>query len=707
MEMGTISQVSPRLLPRSPFATEIYPGDYVQLVHESILTELKASGKLPTPAGVALTILELTRNPDSSTEDITLVLKGDPSLSGQILKYANSASSGCREEVTNVNDALVRLGMKMVRQLCLGFSILSTSRTGQCQQFDYPGYWTKSLARGVSGQVLSSVIRAVNAEEGFTCGLLNSIGALGLASVYPREYSRVLENWQEGSRTELTELEKEELSISRHQVTSALFEDWGLPEYFREAALLQDQEQWQPVPDDPKTLSKSQLLARLLYVSDLASRICLSSGLEQDRLVLDYLGIGRSLNIPEHSWIEKFDMISSEWVRMGQILNVDTGRTPSLETLKHRAEQSNETGLLQIDSNEAETNKPRQAKTNSFDTVPELDTGVNSIMDNAGGEQEAACGLAILVATESPVEQKILMTKLSKAGHRPTLAVNGQQALEMALQTSPQVILANWSLPEIEGLELCHMLRQSEQTARTYFIVMTSQDGKDPLVEAFEAGIDDYLVKPLSHDVLTARLKGASRIIHLQEQSEIARDELRQNLTKVSKMSRQLERMALEDQLTALPNRRAGLSRFDQEWSRANRNDSTLLCMILDIDHFKKVNDNYGHDCGDVVLSETAKAMKSAIRDTDTICRFGGEEFLVICPEADLDMAMEIGDRIRRAVQDNHITCPGYDGSVTISIGVALRTGEQDSPKDLIKEADQALYAAKENGRNKVCIYSD
>jgi two-component system, cell cycle response regulator len=99
--------------------------------------------------------------------------------------------------------------------------------------------------------------------------------------------------------------------------------------------------------------------------------------------------------------------------------------------------------------------------------------------------------------------------------------------------------------------------------------------------------------------------------------------------------------------------------------------------------------------------------MKSAIRDTDTICRFGGEEFLVICPEADLDMAMEIGDRIRRAVQDNHITCPGYDGSVTISIGVALRTGEQDSPKDLIKEADQALYAAKENGRNKVCIYSD
>ncbi len=129
--------------------------------------------------------------------------------------------------------------------------------------------------------------------------------------------------------------------------------------------------------------------------------------------------------------------------------------------------------------------------------------------------------------------------------------------------------------------------------------------------------------------------------------------------------------------------------------------------MLLDIDHFKNVNDTYGHDCGDIVLAETAAVMKSALRDSDVICRYGGEEFLVICPEADLNMAMKIGDRIRTAVQENEIQYPGVDLRITISIGVSLRNGKQDSPKDLIKEADLALYAAKENGRNKVCIYSE
>ena len=129
--------------------------------------------------------------------------------------------------------------------------------------------------------------------------------------------------------------------------------------------------------------------------------------------------------------------------------------------------------------------------------------------------------------------------------------------------------------------------------------------------------------------------------------------------------------------------------------------------MLLDIDHFKNVNDTYGHDCGDIVLRETARVLKEATRESDAICRFGGEEFLIICPDADLNMAMKIGDRVRRTVENNHIRRDGFDGGVTVSVGVALRNGDQESPKDLIKEADQALYAAKDNGRNKVCIYSE
>lgn len=653
------------------------------LVHESILTELKASGKLPTPAGVALTILELTRDPESSTDDITQVLKGDPSLSGQILKYANSASSGAHGEVVTVNDALVRLGMRQVQQLCLGFSVLSTSRTGLCPAFDYPRFWARSLARAVSAQILCAVIPGLNAEEGFTCGLLADVGSLGLASVYPHDYSAILEHWDHGKPSELSALEMERLSIDRHQVTAALFEDWGLPETFNRAAQNQDRVRIGPEVE----VSDVDSLARLLHIAGQAADLCLAAGLEQGLRTLDYLELGAALGIDEMTWRGIFDEIRAEWERMGQVLGVATESVPSLEKLQRRVDEARRADRME----EVRSRRGR----------------VEAEVGGGDGTLAAAIGLDILIATDNAVEQKILLTKLGAAGHHPRLAEDGRRALEIALDSGPQVILANWSLANIDGLELCRMMRSSEQVAGTYYIMMTSHDDRNALVEAFEAGIDDYLVKPLNYDVLTARLKAAARIIQLQQQSARDREELRQTVTELSILSRQLERTALEDQLTALPNRRAGLDRFDQEWSRSSRNESSLLCMLLDIDHFKKVNDTYGHDIGDEVLKETARALKGAIRDSDTVCRFGGEEFLIICPEADLATAMKIGDRIRRSVEKNRIQRPGYDGGVTVSVGVALRTGEQDSPKDLIKEADLALYAAKDNGRNKVCIYSD
>lgn len=666
----------------------------MELVHESILTELKASGKLPSPAGVALGILELARDPHSSTEDIHDVLKGDPSLSGTILKYANSAASGCREEVSNVNDALVRLGMKMVQQLCLGFSVLSTNRDGHCEGFDYSRYWARSLARGVGAQVLSATIRVVNPEEGFTCGLLMDIGGLALASVYPADYTRVLQEWNGGSAAELSRLESREFSIQRREVTRALFEDWRLPEYFGAASLLLDREELPTAPLDRAALSRERQLAYLLTVAELAADICLADDLQQDRLVLQYLGVGAALGVPENEWMETHDLIRAEWERMGRVLEIETFDHPSMENLKRRAEEAEKAGRLAA----LEPGPGPQFA----DDAEEI-----AVAAGAALSLEPATGMDILVANDNPIEQKILTRTLADAGNRLTFAGDGHEALELALKTSPQVILANWSLPNIDGLEMCRLLRQSAQTQGTYVIIMTSNEDRQSLVEAFEAGIDDYLLKPLNHDVLLARLKAASRIIRLQRQAARDRDELRRNVLKLSRMSRQLEKMALEDQLTGLPNRRAGLERFAQEWSRSARDGTTLMCLLLDIDHFKKVNDTWGHDCGDVVLQKTAEAIRLAVRDSDTACRYGGEEFLLICPEADLEMAMRIGDRVRRAVEENRILYRDFDGNVTVSVGVALRGGEQESPKDLIKEADQALYAAKENGRNKVCIYSD
>jgi diguanylate cyclase (GGDEF)-like protein len=237
-----------------------------------------------------------------------------------------------------------------------------------------------------------------------------------------------------------------------------------------------------------------------------------------------------------------------------------------------------------------------------------------------------------------------------------------------------------------------------------YIIMMTGNDRSEDLVTALENGADDYLPKPLNTAVLMARLRAAERVIRLQERVEQDREQIRSYAVDLSVANRKLQHMALYDGLTGLPNRRYAMDRLNKEWERAVRHGDPLLCMLADIDHFKSVNDNHGHDAGDVVLREVAATMKGALRGSDDICRFGGEEFLAICPEADLEVAYVLGDRLREAVASQLIDTPEFRGSVTVSVGVACYSDGVETPAHLLKLADEALYAAKHAGRNKVCI---
>ena len=676
-------------MPRFGLALTIHPpcGNrriLVQLADSSIITEITTSGRLPSPTGVALSILELTRDPDTSTEDMAMVLLGDPSLTGQILKYANAATSGSRTEVTNVNDALVRLGMSMVRQLCLGFSVLSNSRGGPCSAFDYSSYWTKSLAMAVSCHALCCHIKSVSPDEGFTCGLLGKIGHLALASVYADRYSNVLEEWEEGSPAELINLEELGLSINHNQVSAALFEDWGLPETYRLAVDVQDNTEWDKLPTGRSVRERGLQLGRVLNIATLAANICLETGPHRHPLVLEFIKTGTDLGKSEEQWVHLFDEILAEWERLGHLLNIQTNSVPNMENLLRRAREFN--GV-----------SPEKKKKKK-NIKPAVETVVEKTAPKISG-----C-LDILVVSDSPVDSRILAKKLGALGHNLAFAQNGQQALEIALTTSPQLILTDWMMPKLDGLQLSESLRKSTQTASTYIMIMTSQDGSDLLVKAFDAGIDDYVTKPLNHKILRARLKAASRLINFQEQAARDKEEIRRTVSEMGILNRQLQTMALEDQLTRLPNRRCGLDHFDKEWSRTTRNNESLLCMILDIDHFKNVNDTYGHEVGDVVLQKTAAVMLNCMRDSDIVCRFGGEEFLVICPGADVEIAKVLGDRLRKSVENNIIDTSGFKGNITISIGVSVRSEWHSSPKDLIKNADEALYAAKDAGRNMVCI---
>ncbi len=691
----------------------------MSLTENSILAELKASGNLPSPTGIALTILEMARDPLVSTDELANVLQGDPALTGQVLKYANSAESGARVHVIALRDALMRLGLAQVRQLCLSFSILANARSGPCAVFDYERYWTRSLAMAVSCQAIARLVRTLNPDEGFTCGLLAHIGRLAMASVYPDDYAEILARWNRGTPEELAALEKGVTGLTHTDAAAAILEDWRLPAHVVTAARCQEDGSWitgAPVPPAP---DHGRQLGRVLHAAGLAADICVETGPRRHLMVLGFVKAGLSLGFDELTWISMYDEILAEWERMGDVLDIVTSHVPSLETLVAKARAQGE--IIDDrgrgrDAGAGATTMPTPrlpraagpavtAATLAADAAAATPTAAPAVDDaEVRAETAANPGLDILIATDSAIEMKVLTRKLQQLGHRITGAADGRQALELALKTAPQLILSDWMLPKLDGLELCRMLRSSPQTQGIYFIINTSNDTGEEVVAGFEAGINDYVVKPLDHRILAARLRGAAQVIQLREQSLRDREEMRRQLSRINKLNRKLESMAMEDQLTGLPNRRAGLEFLDETWSRATRSGESMVVMLLDIDHFKKVNDTWGHDAGDVVLQRTAAAMRGAVREYDKVSRYGGEEFLVVCPVADVKFATDIGNRIRLAVEKNRIETPVFTGSVTISIGVSVRGPEHQSTRDLLREADEALYAAKEAGRNKVCI---
>ena len=699
----------------------------MSLTGNSIIAELKASGNLPSPTGIALTILEMSRDPHVNTDELANVLQGDPALTGQILKYANSAESGSRVHVVALRDALMRLGLAQVRQLCLSFSILANARSGPCEKFEYGRYWTRSLAMAVSCQAISRVARSLNPDEGFTCGLLAHIGRLALASVYPQEYSEILTRWNHGTPDELGPLEKHGLGLTHLDAAVAILEDWHLPEHVVSAARFQEDGSWITGQRAEAAPDRGRELARVLHAASLAADICMETGPRRHLMVLDFLKAGLSLGFAEEPWIIMYDEILHEWARMGNVLNIVTSHVPSLDSLVARAREQGEviddrrrprpgaevvaTAVRSTPTPAQTTPAPAAATATATDTAPAAPIPASATPLTATNTAAtpppapAEVGLDILVASHSPVEMTILSRKLRSLGHNVTCAADGRQALEAALKTAPQLILSDWMLPQMDGLELCRTLRSSPQTQGIYFIINTSNDTGEELVQGFEAGINDYLVKPLDHRILAARLRGASQVIRLREQSLRDREEMRRQISQINVLNRKLESLAMEDQLTGLPNRRAGLEFLEETWTRGSQVGEPMVLMLMDIDHFKRVNDTYGHDAGDVVLQRTAAAMRGAVRDYDKVSRHGGEEFLVICPGADLQVAYSLGDRIRAAVERNKIASDDFNGSVTISIGVTVRHPGQSSTRDMLHEADEALYAAKEAGRNMVCIH--
>ena len=302
----------------------------------------------------------------------------------------------------------------------------------------------------------------------------------------------------------------------------------------------------------------------------------------------------------------------------------------------------------------------------------------------------------ILIVDDHEDNIEVLKVRLESWGYSTASAYNGHDALKYVHATPPDLILLDVMMPEISGIEVARQIKGNKALPFIPIIMQTALDSTEDKVEGLEAGADDYITKPIDFAELKARLRSMLRIKRLQEALEEREKELLE-------VNEQLRHMSQTDALTGLDNRRHLNERIDEMFAHAKRLEEPFSIVMCDLDKFKSVNDTYGHQAGDEVLKQLALLLREEAREIDRVGRYGGEEFMLLLPGAELDDAVSFAERVRKRIEGHTFTFPGGTLTRTSSFGVAgwphPKIRECD---DLVRTADDALYVAKETGRNKV-----
>ena len=330
-------------------------------------------------------------------------------------------------------------------------------------------------------------------------------------------------------------------------------------------------------------------------------------------------------------------------------------------------------GLMRLEETEAsEDTLVRERLLNRYGLEPGDTNGQGSMKINRP---------KILVVDDDPAMRRLVTKWLECDGYPVEQAGDGLEAMAAIESSCPDMLITDWNMPQMDGVQLCERVRGLRLANYVYILFLTVRSDANELVKGLDVGADEFLSKPINREELLARVRAGERVVSLE---------------------RRLSQMARTDELTGLRTRRSFHDIFDKEWDRSSRRHLTMSCVMVDIDFFKRINDNHGHQLGDQIIQLVGEHLESSCRASDTVARYGGEEFCVLLPETTENEAAIWADRTRARLSSLRIPVDDDYLHVTCSMGVAERSDETPSPHDLIDRADQALVCAKQTGRDRV-----
>jgi two-component system cell cycle response regulator len=616
------------------------------------LARYRAGGRLPSPRGVYLEALRLLEQEDVDNRELARVLQSDPATNAKLLQLANASARARSRPVVSVSDAILILGQAQIKRLVLALALIQSS-AARVEGFPYRLFWSHSLLTALAVQAVAERLGRVNADEVFVVALLSHIGRLALASLFPESYTTLLAACAEKNEQECRQQERNLYEIDQDELSALLLEDWGLPGIFVEVVLHQSYPEG--LLGTPQA-ARGIFLTHLLRLGQAMAGVSLEHNAKwQDdarhlRQEMNHLGLSRE------AIDEELRRLLAAWPRWRELLQ-------EAETVRDTV-----TGWEESEAIIAE---------------PVLTSVLQVACIGEGfGDQASAC--AEIFAKQGIVPQMLPRSI-------DPLQLNSSDWDLLILARDPAQAAVD------EGI-----LNGLDSILGPYLLLL----GRDSLSaeeenRLFRSAVDAYEILPLSAERLQKHLQFAERRREGRRKYALRQQRMQRLTDSLVEKNRDLRQAAWTDPLTELRNRRYAEERLAQEWAVCEGQSSELGLMLLDLDRFKEINDAEGHEAGDRVLRRVARILEEMLREQDTPCRLGGDEFLIICSETGLSGLQALANRICSRLAEPE-AWRELSGPISVSIGIASRQPSMKGPDELIAAADQALFEAKRGGRGRV-----